>query len=198
MRTPRALTDETVLAALALAGVLTADQHDEHTIRVTANVEAPNAVRAAVTLINDVRTATPAKPVMAARDLVNITDIADRVGVTREAVRHWAGGKRRVGEFPRPLDAPGGQKIWEWASVHSWVRLNLGLWDGLTYPNHGELGAIDAFIQHCVEAPDAAVKAVARNWSLVKTRDDGPATLPAARRVRRPSRVGGWEAAVAR
>jgi hypothetical protein len=193
------LSDEAVLAALSRAGIVAADAHDEHTVRVTAAIEAPNAVRAAATLVTGLRETVPnAKPVMAARDLVNITDIAERVGVTREAVRHWSAGKRRAGQFPDPIDAPGGQKIWEWASVHAWLRLNLGFWDGLTYPNHAELGAIDSFVHHCAEAAGASVRVVARNWSLVQTVDRVRSTVPASRHPRVLSHDSGWETAAAR
>ena len=142
------INDEGVLAALAQAGAVAADSHDEQTVRVAASVTAPNAVRAATAFIADVQNVLPkAEPVMVARDLVDITDIAERVGVTRETVRHWADGKRRAGQFPAPLATPGGQRIWEWAPVNAWLHLNLGIWDGLDYPNHGELGEIDAFIE---------------------------------------------------
>lgn len=190
------LSDESVLAALAHAGVVTADVRDERTFRVTATIEARNAVQAGAALVAELRDTVPhAKPIMVARDLVNITEIAERVGVTREAVRHWAGGKRRAGHFPRPIDAPGGQKIWEWASVHAWLHLNLGLSDGLTYPNHAELGAIDSYIQRCAEAPAASVKTVARDWSLVQTADRGKAVVLASPRATPPSHAKEWESA---
>ena len=189
------LDDEGVLAALAQAGAVTADAHDEQTVRVAASVTAPNAVRAATAFIADVQNVLPkAEPVMVARDLVNITDIAERVGVTREAVRHWADGKRRSGQFPTPLGVPGGQKIWEWAPVNAWLRLNLGIWDGLNYPNHGELGEIDAFIEERTKTPAASVTAVSNRWRLMESANPGPATVPTRRYRTGPNPTTDWQA----
>ncbi len=193
------LNDEDVLAALGRAGAVAADSHDEHTVRVAASVAAPNAVRAATAFITDLQNLLPeAEPVMVARDLVNITDIAERVGVTREAVRHWAVGKRRAGQFPSPLGAPGGQKIWEWAPVNAWLHLNLGVWDGLTYPNHAELGEIDAFIEERTKTPGASIRAVRNGWRLVEPMDPGRATVQARLHRTRPNRADDWRRAVAR
>ena len=59
--------------------------------------------------------------------LVALGDIADRLGITSEAVRLWAAGKRRASIlFP----APNGRvstgrtvmKIWSWPDVLTWLR----------------------------------------------------------------------------
>ncbi|PIE26650.1 MAG: hypothetical protein CSA58_08325 [Micrococcales bacterium] len=59
------------------------------------------------------------------RDLVTQSDIASRVGVSREAVRKWT---HRDGEqpFPAPFDTVGGgdaraSKVWQWSDVVSWL-----------------------------------------------------------------------------
>lgn len=59
--------------------------------------------------------------------LVALGDIADRVGISSEAVRLWAAGKRRA---RTPFPAPTGRvstgrtvmKIWSWPDVLTWLR----------------------------------------------------------------------------
>lgn len=69
------------------------------------------------------------------RDLVSRADIADRAGVTRQAVTHWLGGKRRDDEpFPQPVNLVGGG-AWLWSDVNGWLARNVNdVSDGLTYP----------------------------------------------------------------
>ena len=55
-------------------------------------------------------------------DLVNTTDVADRIGRTRQTVRQYADGVRGPGEFPVPLGVPGGVRVWDWGSVNEWLR----------------------------------------------------------------------------
>jgi hypothetical protein len=55
------------------------------------------------------------------RDLVNVADIARRVGRTRQAVQLWVTGKRGPGSFPVPVGAPGGSRVWAWADVEAWL-----------------------------------------------------------------------------
>ena len=51
-------------------------------------------------------------------NMVNLLGIARRAGVSREAVRLWATGKRGVGGFPKPaLISSGGEQIWDWLEV---------------------------------------------------------------------------------
>lgn len=60
------------------------------------------------------------------RDLVTQSDIAFRVGVSREAVRKWT---HRSGDkpFPAPFDTVGGgdtrpSKVWQWSDVAAWLN----------------------------------------------------------------------------
>ena len=60
-------------------------------------------------------------------DLVNASDIAERLGRTRESVRLLISGERGPGGFPPPvshLKARG--RIWRWAEVARWASRNLG------------------------------------------------------------------------
>jgi hypothetical protein len=55
-------------------------------------------------------------------DLVDLSEIAARVGRSREAVRLWSSGKRGAGGFPLPVGVlPGSVKVWDWSSVNSWL-----------------------------------------------------------------------------
>jgi len=192
------LSDEETLRVLTEAGVVAAEPEGDQT-RLTAALQSSNAVKAAASLITTLRNALPAAmPLMTSRDLVNITDIADRVGMTREAVRNWASGKRRTGVFPIPLDTPGGQKVWEWAAVHAWLRHNLQMWDGLTFPTHAEFGSIDAMIDHATRAHDCTVTPVARNWMVVESTAIQSATVATSQRPSRAGRHHSWERAAAR
>jgi hypothetical protein len=61
--------------------------------------------------------------------MVNLQAIADRAGVSREAVRLWATGKRGPGGFPRPvMVTASGEQIWDWEQVAPWIgdHLNRG------------------------------------------------------------------------
>lgn len=67
-------------------------------------------------------------------ELVNIPDIATRLGVNREAVRLWADGQRGPGDFPAPVGSVGGGvrgsvRIWRWSDVWSWLRGHYSLGD---------------------------------------------------------------------
>lgn len=62
--------------------------------------------------------------------MVSISDIADRIKASRQAVSLWALGKRGPGGFPAPTarinsDMP----LWEWLSVARWLFLNEKLED---------------------------------------------------------------------
>lgn len=80
-------------------------------------------------------------------DLVGISDIALRVGVTREAVRNWVDGRRGPGSFPPPVGSVGGGdrsiRIWSWLNVNAWLKqFNLNDEDELLTPQQvAELNA---------------------------------------------------------
>lgn len=53
-------------------------------------------------------------------DLVSLSQIAERLDVTREAVRLWAIGERRKG-FPEPFASAGQSLLWAWSEVFDWL-----------------------------------------------------------------------------
>lgn len=68
-------------------------------------------------------------------DLVSTSDIAQRVGMSRETVRLWVAGKRGPGGFPladgmvSATGASGAIKVWRWAAVHQWLQGHYQLGD---------------------------------------------------------------------
>ena len=57
------------------------------------------------------------------RDLVNVSEIADRLGRTPECVRLLVNGTRGSGRFPSAVGVlPGGTRIWEWSTVYRWLE----------------------------------------------------------------------------
>jgi hypothetical protein len=50
---------------------------------------------------------------------VGTIEIAERLGVTRDAVNQW---RRRGIGFPEPRWNVGGRPAWEWEDVEAWAR----------------------------------------------------------------------------
>ncbi|MEV6342943.1 hypothetical protein [Actinoplanes sp. NPDC051851] len=90
------------------------------------------------------------------QDLVGVSDIAKRVGVTREAVRLWVDGKRGPGNFPDPVGSSGGgergsQRLWQWAPVNDWLRY-FGLHDDEEALSAAQMAEVNASL-HRVAGP---------------------------------------------
>jgi hypothetical protein len=63
-------------------------------------------------------------------DFVTISNIADRVGRTRQGVRHYVEGIRGPGGFPKHRCVVGdGQRVWDWSVVNEWFREHFGSGD---------------------------------------------------------------------
>ncbi|MEW5421403.1 helix-turn-helix transcriptional regulator [Amorphus sp. 3PC139-8] len=82
--------------------------------------EAKNLIQAVVSAVRDVERAGARVERIEPDPLVSISDIAERSGLTRQAVSLYARGERGAG-FPAPVarvssDAP----LWDWAEVASW------------------------------------------------------------------------------
>src|SRR5690625_3875196 len=50
-------------------------------------------------------------------DLVSRTEIAERAGVTTQAVGLWARGERQGAAFPKPYITAGSTRLWRWGEV---------------------------------------------------------------------------------
>lgn len=60
-------------------------------------------------------------------DLVTMSEIADRVGRTRESVRLLISSDRGPGDFPPPATHfRSRQRMWRWQEVALWFAVNLG------------------------------------------------------------------------
>jgi hypothetical protein len=135
----------------------------------TATVEAASALKAADLVTQQVTTCVPsARPIRLDEDLVAIPDIASRVGVTREAVRHWANGTRHA-NFPLPRGVVGdGIKVWAWSDINSWLRQNLNLGDSEEFPTAHEAAVVNSLFADFLRRQSIAAAAAA-TWSLTET-----------------------------
>jgi hypothetical protein len=74
-----------------------------------------------------------------APELVNIADIAARLGVARGTVDTWRWRGRAGFAFPTPV-AETGRPVWKWSAVRSWARA-VGLGDRVAAcPTCGTIG----------------------------------------------------------
>ncbi|MDP4013431.1 MAG: hypothetical protein U0990_02190 [Candidatus Nanopelagicales bacterium] len=126
------LSDESVLAVIGeqLSDAMWAETDGIVTMTIFTDKDAP--VAEATLAARRVRNRIPgAKAIRVYQDLVSVSDIAGRVGVSREATRKWA--KIVTGAaFPTPVGAAGGgergaTRLWEWASVARWLERERGI-----------------------------------------------------------------------
>ena len=114
------LEDPTVLETLeASMGVGMVEPHDEYAV-VPFFVNEESAQAEVAAFVRRFRAALPHAEVEGLdSDLVNHTEIAGRVGVSREAARLWA----KEAAFPIPVSSvgPKGEKVYEWADVAHWL-----------------------------------------------------------------------------
>lgn len=85
-------------------------------------------------------------------DLVTRSEIAERLGVTRQAVQHWVTGSRRR-TFPKAVNPVGGG-VWSWHDVHEWAVAQ-GHCDreDLAFPTSAECDVINAWIESGQRGP---------------------------------------------
>lgn len=86
--------------------------------------EAPSLAHAITSAARDIEKVRGLRAVgVRCNSMVNLQGIADRAGVSREAVRLWAAGARGTGDFPKPvLITPGGEHVWDWEQVAPWLE----------------------------------------------------------------------------
>lgn len=80
-------------------------------------------------------------------DFVTRQDIADRIGVSRQAVSSWTRGER-CGNDPFPsATSLVGDGIWLWADVVEWRRRNgHEIDDDIAYPSLADHARVDAYL----------------------------------------------------
>lgn len=86
--------------------------------------EAPSLAHAIASAVRDIEKVPGLRAIgLRCDNMVNLLGIANRAGVSREAVRLWATGKRGPGGFPKPvLISAGGEQLWDWLEVASWLE----------------------------------------------------------------------------
>lgn len=91
--------------------------------------DAPSAWIAVVRAVDAIQDAYPLARVMYLDpDLVSTSDVAQRVGLTRQAVGLYVSGARGPGTFPRPEGVvSNGQRVWRWAAVREWFVTSKGV-----------------------------------------------------------------------
>ena len=90
--------------------------------------EAPSLAEAIASAARDIDKVPGLRAVGVECDnMVTMLDIANRAGVSREAVRLWAAGQRGPGGFPKPvLVTTGGESLWDWEQVAPWIERHRG------------------------------------------------------------------------
>ncbi|MBI9113624.1 helix-turn-helix transcriptional regulator [Sanguibacter suaedae] len=101
---------------------------------LTVEIGADGCVEAARSAIAELRS-LGAPPVRLVDDLVTRSQIADRTGVTRQAVNLWVNGQRQAGTvFPAPFVLAGGG-LWLWGEVVEALRARgTEIDDGVAFP----------------------------------------------------------------
>jgi predicted transcriptional regulator len=77
-------------------------------------------------------------------DLVTMSDIAERLGRTRESVRLLVAGERGPGDFPPPLShLRTRNRLWRWSEVAAWA----GVTDGIAQAHAQTIAALNAALE---------------------------------------------------
>lgn len=104
----------------------TAWEENSGLVTVTVFAEQDELVESVVGQAHQLEAALPGLKVLGVfRDLVPITAIAHRVGLSREGIRKWT----MESDFPTPASVldPGSVKVWPWSEVIDWVRDSRGV-----------------------------------------------------------------------
>lgn len=117
--------------------------------QVQADVYARDSsvVQAVQQVTDALRTVVPtARATRLIEDFVAIPDIAKRSDVNRETVRLWS----KEDSFPLPRSVVGnGIKVWDWASVNSWLRHEHAgaLGDPYRHPSAAEIAQVNTLLR---------------------------------------------------
>ena len=80
------------------------------------------------------------------QDLVDIPEIARRTSRTRQSVQQLVTGIRGSNDFPTPLGAPGGKRIWDWSSVNEWFRSHQAPVDEEVWLSRSDVAIVNAWL----------------------------------------------------
>lgn len=88
-------------------------------------------------------------------DLVSVSEIAQRIGISREAVRKWTINPSL--HFPRPFDTIGSdQRVWRWVEIADWLWKVKGIDTDDDLASVEDIADIDACMSRAADHPTAA------------------------------------------
>lgn len=96
----------------------------------------------AVAAIRRLESVPGARAVRVYLDLVDATQIAHRVGLTRKPIRKWS---RQEG-FPEPVAVTGKSSVWAWSEVEIWLTDRKGYFSPLKPPTAQDVADINVYI----------------------------------------------------
>lgn len=118
---------------------------DGNLTMVTTLVTAADAVEAGVKAAKALE-ASDIRVLRTYQDLVTRQDIAERVGVTRQAVGNWVRGERHDDvPFPAPVSLVAGG-VWLWGDVADWARSRGYEVEDVSFPSLDAHNRIDLLI----------------------------------------------------
>ncbi|MFD8784272.1 helix-turn-helix transcriptional regulator [Kitasatospora sp. NPDC059599] len=112
---------------------------------MTVLAEGENAVQAALDCVSTAKATVPQLRVLRLdRDLVGISEIADRTERSRQNVAQWISGERKSNgtPFPAAEGTAGRSNVWLWTEVNEWLR-QYDLADEAQHPTRAEMTEID-------------------------------------------------------
>jgi transcriptional regulator with XRE-family HTH domain len=117
---------------------------------VTALVRAADAIEAGLRVAKAIET-SGISVLRTYQDLVTRQDIADRLGVTRQAVGNWVRGERHDDTpFPSPVSLVAGG-VWLWGDVAAWARTRSYAVDEALFPSLTDHNRLDLLIKNGVQ-----------------------------------------------
>ncbi|BCJ65724.1 hypothetical protein [Polymorphospora rubra] len=108
------------------------------------------------------------------QDLVSVSDVAFRLGVSREAVRLWVEGLRGPGGFPPPAGVIGNgrSKVWPWAAVNEWAHRNYRIGDNEAHLTSQQVAELNAALLRVKNPIDSEWETVSSFQKRVRPADE--------------------------
>lgn len=140
-------------------------------VTVTYTVIGPDVVAEAVKFAMEIESTIPGAAVTGwYADLVSVAQIAQRVGVSAEAVRLWTVAGRGPGGFPVPMGRVGGgaktSPVWRWADVAFWLKQSMHFQLDDELPSRHEIALLEAHLTgpRAIPGDITYSPAIGTNW----------------------------------